>query len=197
MECETARSIGSSAHARGSDLERPWGDNPDPWYVAYLQARQETIAEANLRRQDFRTYLPLYKTFRKGASAKIESELVVVHEPMFPRYIFFQPSRPTQSLATLRSTRGVHSIISFGAQMALVSIRTLDAIWDSEQQRNSVSLHALSPYQPGCRVRLRDPSFGGLEGLVHSVAAERVNVLLEILGRQTKVRIHRNLIEPA
>jgi len=159
-----------------------------PWYVAYTRPRQEAIAEQNLLAQDFHVYLPLYKAYKKQQA---------VLEPMFPRYIFFRPSRPQQSIATVKSTRGVTCLIMFGPEMAIMREQTLDAIRSLEQQRNSLDLGELSPLKPGRRVRIRDSAFEGMEGLVHAVSSRRVILLLEILGQERFLTVCSDSIELA
>ncbi|UYO93933.1 transcription termination/antitermination protein NusG [Pollutimonas sp. M17] len=168
------------------------------WHVAYTKPRQEGIAKINLERQDFEVYLPLFKTFkkpRKTAGGTAQSEALLAHEPMFPRYVFFKPKSATQSLGTLRSTRGVASVVMFGTKFAQVPIELLQSIRAAEQLRNEAGLDQVSPYQPGSRVRLSDPALAGLEGLVQEVSAKRVVLLLEILGRQKTLKVDFDQIE--
>jgi transcriptional antiterminator RfaH len=169
---------------------------PTSWHVAYTKARQEEVARVNLERQGFEVYLPLFKTFkkpRKGVGA--QSEVLVVHEPMFPRYVFFRPKSATQSLGTLRSTRGVASVIMFGTSFAVVPIELLQSIRTAEKARNEAGLDQVCPFQPGSRVRFCDPALSGLEGLVQEVSAKRVVLLLEILGRQKTLKVAFGQIE--
>lgn len=170
------------------------------WYVVYTEARQESLAAANLQDQGFEAYLPLYKTLKRKTGARVDgasaSRLAVVYEPMFPRYMFFRPSHQAQSISPARSTRGVSCLVRFGAQLALVPETTLQAIRAHEQRRNESDLNAISPLQPGRRVRLDDPLLTGLQGLVHSVSAHRVIVLMEILGHQTPVTLRQDQAVP-
>lgn len=175
-------------------------ENSASWYVAYTQPKQEEVALVNLQQQGFRAYLPLYKILKRKAGKAAPPDRpapLVTYEPMFPRYMFFQPSSPGQSIATARSTRGVNSIVRFGSAFALVQPEIIKAIQECEQQRNQAKLHVISPFQPGRRVRLRDPALHGLEGLVHSVSKQRLMVLLEILGRQKIVKLEHNQVELA
>ncbi|MFW7343436.1 transcriptional activator RfaH [Pollutimonas sp. H1-120] len=174
--------------------------NADPqtaWHVAYTKPRQEDIAKINLERQGFEVYLPLFKTFkkpRKGGDAS-QAGVLLIHEPMFPRYVFFKPKSATQSLGTLRSTRGVASVVMFGAAFAHIPLELLQSIRAAEQLRNDAGLDQVSPFQPGSRVRLSDPALAGLEGLVQEVSAKRVVLLLEILGRQKTLKVGFGQIE--
>lgn len=172
--------------------------SPQTWHVAYTKPRQERIALENLQRQGFDAYLPLFKVYKKrrrAGVAKADANGLLVHEPMFPRYLFFRATRPDQSFATLRSTRGVASVVRFGVEFAVVTPALIQAIYDLEQQRDDADMGVVSPFQPGCRVRLCDPALAGLEGLVQESSAKRVIVLLNILGRQKTLKVEHSQIE--
>jgi transcriptional antiterminator RfaH len=163
------------------------------WFLAYTSPRSEHIACVNLEQQGFKAYLPRYRHFRKTVGG-----LQVVLGPMFPRYVFFQPGNSRQSLASVRSTRGVHSLVRFGVEPAVVQPETLRFIQDFERARNAVDLADISPIQPGRRVRLRASNgLNGLEGLVRSVSKQRVTFLLELLGREKLVTVDHDRLELA
>src|SRR3546814_5380245 len=116
---------------------------------------------------------------------------------MLPRYMFLRVTRPEQSLGTVRSTRGVASVVRFGIVFAEFSCELLQSIREVEQRRVQADIGEISPFQPGSRVRLSDPSLGGLEGLVQEVSSKRVIVLQEILGRQKTLKVDHTQIELA
>jgi transcriptional antiterminator RfaH len=160
------------------------------WYLAYTRPRLEAVALQNLEQQGFNAYLPLYKRLKKTDSA-----LNVVFEPMFPRYVFFRPSRANQSIGPVRSTRGVGHIVSFGHVPAVIMPDTLRVIQQSELERSAVDVTALCNFRPGAAVRFADPAFAGLQGLVKSVSSQRVSVLLEMMGREQIVIVDRYNLE--
>lgn len=194
MRCQTETPAPPAAKPPTSVIAH--ADAASGWYVVYTEARQESLAAVNLRDQGFETYLPLYKTLKRNPGKRIrvehDSQLTVVYEPMFPRYMFFRPSHPAQSISPARSTRGVSCLVRFGAQLALLPDMTLQTIRDHENHRNQCDMEAISPLRPGRRVRLDTPILGGLQGLVHSVSSRRVIVLMEILGHQTPVRLRQD-----
>lgn len=193
------------------------------WYVVYTKPRQERVALEQLEHQDFEVYLPLFRMFRKpgrqamtdtaasvSAAAVTSSEpsagaarsageaagIAVVHEPMFPRYLFLRPTRVTQSLSVVRSTVGVSRLVMFGQQPATLADEAIRSIRRAESLREEASLDRISPYQPGMAVRLLDPAMGGLQALVQSVSKDRVTLLLEILGRPQSVQVEFGRIAP-
>ncbi len=164
------------------------------WFLAYTKPRQEMVAQLNLEQQAFETYLPLFKTVDKidPASGLPGS---VRYEPMFARYVFFRPTNPRQSIAAARSTRGLSTIVSFGFEMATVRPDLIDCIRACEQERNRADLTPSNPFQTGDKVRLRADGLQSLQGLVHSVSAQRVKLLLEILGQQKLVTLEHYQLE--
>ena len=55
------------------------------WYAVYTKSRQERIAQENLERQSFETYLPLMVLSRKRRGEWVETV-----EPIFSRYLFIR-----------------------------------------------------------------------------------------------------------
>lgn len=162
------------------------------WLVAYTKPRMEQVALQNLERQAFEAYLPLYKKFKKT-----ETGMVPVLEPMFPRYIFFRPSKAEQSIESVRSTKGISNVVRFGHEPGVVSADMVDILKNFEADQNQATPETLSNLKAGQKVKLKHVALGNMEGLVQSVSAKRVAVLLEILGRPTTVQVDHYQIEVA
>ena len=165
--------------------------NPSTWYLAYTKPRQEEIARVNLDQQGFESYLPLYKKFKKT-----EQGPVSIFEPMFPRYIFFRPGKVGQSISSVRSTKGITTVVRFGFEPAVIDDELLRRIRLLEEDRNHATLQDISQLKPGQTVRLQHTALQGVEGLVQSVSSKRVAVLLEILGRPAVVELEHHQVEP-
>lgn len=171
-------------------LQPPQPSQQDRWLVAYTKPRMEQVALQNLERQAFEVYLPLYKKFKKT-----ESGSVPVLEPMFPRYIFFKPSRVEQSIETVRSTKGVSHVVRFGFDPGVVSAHMIETLKTFEAAQNQVTPEEMSGFKAGQKVKLKHVALGNMEGLVQSVSSKRVAVLLEILGRPTVVQLDHHQLE--
>lgn len=164
------------------------------WFLAFSKPKQEGIASEQLLNQGFETYVPMFKKLAPARASTL-GQTSVVHEPMFPRYVFFKPMRAGQSVSAARSTRGVTSLVSFGFVLATVNDETLNAIKRLERERGEADVADISPFQPGTRVRLREQGLQALEGLVVSVSSKRVKLLLEILGRQKELVVDHSRLE--
>lgn len=162
-----------------------------PWYLAYTKPRQEAVAAAQLARQGYDVYLPLYKRLRRGADGMVEH-----HGPMFPRYVFFRPAHDGQSIAPVRSTIGVAGIVRFGVTPATMGADLIDALRAFESEREHARPEQLQALKAGQRVTVCTGPLQGLEGLVCATATQRVTVLLDLMGRQPRVQFPHHHLEP-
>lgn len=161
-----------------------------PWYVVHTKVRQEQTACDNLARQGFTVYLPRIKVLKR-----IRNRQQVQQEPLFPRYLFLQPGSDAHSIAPVRSTPGVATIVRFGQEPAVMRPQTLKSIRDFETRRNEAPEEDISPFQPGERVRVAAGPLIGMDGLISDVSHERVVVLMHLLGQDTKVSLsHHQLL---
>ena len=172
---------------KSSQTPNPWQDK---WLVAYTKPRLELVALQNLELQNFEAYLPRYKKFKNT-----EAGPVPVFEPMFPRYILFRPSKPEQSIETVRSTKGISHVVRFGFEPGVVSSSMVATLKEFEASQNQATLQEMSNFKAGQKVKLKHVALGALEGLVQSVSSKRVAVLLEILGRPTVVQVDHHQVE--
>lgn len=161
------------------------------WYLAYTKPRNEQVAGAQLARQGYATYVPQYKALKRTPEG-----MAVHHSPLFPRYVFFRPGHPAQSIAPVRSTVGVSHVVRFGIAPARVSDELVVALRSFERQREVASLADLSALRAGRRVAVCAGPLKGLEGLISAKAGTRVTVLLDMLGRETPVSLPEHLLEP-
>ncbi len=142
----------------------------------------------NLARQGYEVYLPNLKVLKDSAIAL---------EPLFPRYLFFRAGRVGQSIAPVRSTVGVVTFVQFGGIPATVSDVAMDGIRGLEKQQHAADLPELSGVRPGKVVFITAGPLTGLEGLVAMVSRERVTVLMQLLGKETRVTMGLRELRPA
>lgn len=161
------------------------------WHLVYCKPRQERVAKLNLERQGFVTYLPLVRQSRRRLGRRLD-----VVEPLFPRYLFIELSRKTDNWAPIRSTLGVTTLVRFGMEPAVVP---LDLVGFLRSRETPDGLQDLPPvdFRPGERVRITDGAMEGYSAIFLARSSkERVAVLLDILGKQTRVVIPLDAIEP-
>lgn len=163
------------------------------WFAVCCKPRQELVAQENLLRQGFRVYLPRIQMKKRRRAKWID-----VVEVLFPRYIFIQVDPAKNSIAPVRSTRGVVGFVRFGGQPAVVADEVMDAIFQREDSDSSLHQDIRPLFCAGEPIKLADGPLAGMEGIfVQEDGEKRVIVLLEILGKANKVRVDRDLIVQA
>ena len=163
-----------------------------PWYVAHTKPRQEQLAAENLQRQLYRVYLPRLKVIKSRRSRQQFG-----YEPLFPRYLFFQPSHAEHSIAPVHSTVGVSAIVRFGGIPAVLRAHVVAGMRDFELRQHAAEFSELCPLQPGSAVVVTGGALAGLHGVVAMVSRQRVLVLMHLLGEETKVSVSRSELKLA
>jgi transcriptional antiterminator RfaH len=163
------------------------------WLVVYTHPLAEAKALANLRQQGYEAYLPWCRRWRRHARRR-----EIVRRPLFPRYLFVAFDAMTTRWRPILSTVGVASVVRQGDQPLPVPSSIVDEIRDGEQAGRFDDLSPVARLAAGALVRIKDGPFGDLIGRLQSLAeGERVNVLLELLGREVVARVPVEKLEPA
>ena len=137
-------------------------DGSHPWYVVHTKPRQELLALENLERQGYCCYLPQLKLKKPKAR-----KLIVIDEPMFPRYLFIGADALFEKKGTsfIRSTKGVHELVRFGTEPAEIKFELLKGIFDREQAQHS---SPSEPFQAGDCLRVVDGPLAGLDRIMRT-----------------------------
>jgi transcriptional antiterminator RfaH len=155
------------------------------WYLVYTKARQEDVAASGLEEQGYRVYLPKLKVKRRRPGGKID-----VEEPLFPRYLFAAPTQQEQSISPMQYTSGVQKLVKFGHIYLSVSDDIVEAIRKREDPSTGFHRLAMPSLKPGDAVRMKTGPFAGIDGIFEAQSGQdRVIVLLEILGQQTRTEV--------
>ncbi len=154
------------------------------WYDANTHDNAETKAAEHLLRQGFSVYLPKYMKLRIHARRK-----EWVPRPLFPRYLFVGISPENVRWRAIQSTIGISHLVSFGNSPAAVPNEVIDVLRQWEDEKGMVVLKPASLFTKGERVKLTSGALGEQIGLFdHIDDKERVVILLDLLGRQIRVR---------
>jgi len=156
------------------------------WHVVHTQPMAEARAAANLVRQGYETYLPLYRR-RRSHARRVE----LVERPLFPRYLFVRFDPQADRWRPILGTFGVSGLVRIGDMPVPVPGGIVEAL------RANQAAHAfddtIAPARKlgvGARIRVLAGPFADLVGRFQALAdSERVIVLLEMLGREVRVRL--------
>lgn len=137
------------------------------WYAVHTRPRQEAIAELNLERQGYRSYLPriLLRKRRRDKWKKVV-------EPLFPRYLFIQVDPNQQSLSPVRSTLGVAGIVRFGNRLHPVPDSVIGYIRQAKNPETSQQRADAWSHQPGNAVQILEGPLAGLSGIFQAANGE-------------------------
>ncbi len=155
------------------------------WFLAQLKPNSHRIAERHLKRQSFEYFMP-----QLLVTTRVRGQFKKQHRPLFPGYLFVRFD-PTQGhWRSVNSTQGVTRLVQSGSIPQTVPdafMADLTARCDAEGVlvRDDALKH-------GDVVMLTQGPFADLVARVTSLTdEERVWVLLDILGRETKVAVAR------
>lgn len=164
------------------------------WYVAQTQVQSEAKACVNLAQQGFEVYLPRYlRTVRHARRVN------VVRSPLFPSYIFVRIDMETQRWRAINSTVGVKRLVGYEGAPVRIAADVIEGLKDHEQADGFLSM--VSPaarFRAGDAVRILRGAFDSCCGIFQAKTDnERVEILLEMLGRKVRIVTDAQLIEPA
>lgn len=166
---------------RGAEVA---GDAPmKRWYVVQTQAHAEERARLNLERQGYAAWLPLYRKARRHAG---RSETVL--RPLFPRYLFVSLDREREPWRAVLSTFGVSRFVGGAEGPEPVPEAVIEGLRARAGPDGLFALRAR--LKAGDRVRIAQGPFAELEGVFQAASdAERVLILLRLLGREVRVAV--------
>ena len=155
------------------------------WYLVYCKARQEDGAARGLEEQGYAVYLPRLATKRRRTGGLTE-----VIQPLFPRYLFVSNAEQTQSIGPVSYTRGVQNIVRFGNVLSPIDRAVVDGLREREDPETGYHCAVALSLEPGDRVRIGSGVLQGIEAVFEArTGSDRVVILLDLLGRQTRTEI--------
>jgi transcriptional antiterminator RfaH len=158
------------------------------WYAVRTKVNREKDVEKRFTDLKIEVFLPWMRTRRR-----IGSRHHWVLAPLFPGYIFCHLDMVASGKAA-RYAPGVKDFLTFGSRIAEVGEDIIAAL----KERCPGGVAEIDPLnaKPGEVVRINEGPFSGLEAIFQSTlkGSERVAVLLDILGRQTRIVLPRETI---
>jgi transcriptional antiterminator RfaH len=158
------------------------------WYAIRTKVNREKEVERRLADIHLEPFLPWMRTRRR-----IGSRYHWVLAPLFPGYIFCRLDMVVSGKAA-RYSPGVKDFLTFGSRVAEVSEQIMETL--RERCPGGIAEIDRLDAKPGDAVRINEGPFSGLEAVFEQKlkGSERVAVLLEILGRQTRIVLPSEVI---
>ena len=147
------------------------------WVLIYTKAKQEIKASENLKKQGFKTFLPLIAPSNKNIGSK---SLV----PVFPRYFFAQIDFELENWTSINSSFGVSHIVMFGEMFTSIPSNIIKLIQDRLDESGIYKKDvSLVDYQEGDSVTIKEGRFAGIEAIfLSNKSKDRVRLLLKLLN---------------
>jgi transcriptional antiterminator RfaH len=155
------------------------------WFFAQIKPNCLNIARRNLARQGFDIFLPMQLETRKKRGKFYDTPV-----PLFPVYIFVGMEPGSGLWRAVNSTYGVTKLVTFADKPAAVP---KELVLDLKIRCDSDGM-LLPPEEltPGDQVKLTTGPFASFIAEVEKLGSdERVWVLLDIMGRATRVTVER------
>ncbi len=151
------------------------------WYAIETKLRKEKVAARGLGALDLEVFLPWLRC-RRRVGSRFQWVLV----PLFPGYMFCLLDLALSGKAA-RYTFGVKDFVKFGNRIAEASADVIQSL--RERCPRGIAQAQPRIYRGGEPVVIRGGPFSGLEAIFEEKmkGSERVAVLLNILGRQTRL----------
>jgi len=159
------------------------------WFILQFKPNSHRLAERNLNRQGFESFLPMQE-ITKRKSSRYVNDL----RPLFPGYMFVAFDPGNESWGQINCTMGVTKLISFGAQPSPVPSDFMSGL----MLRCDTGGKLLPPQRAtkGDNVQLLTGPFSNYIAKVETIEAEqRVWVLIELMGRVTRISVNPNQLQ--
>ena len=153
------------------------------WIVARNKPNQDKIALINLERQNFEFFQPTFKTMSRR-----QNKFKEIIKPVFPGYIFIAINLEENNWHKINNTRGISSIIVFGNEIPLIRCELIKELQHRFSLNNDPK--TADEFKIGMNAEITNGPFAELIGKVEeNDADQRIWILLDILGTQTRVSV--------
>ena len=164
--------------------------NSKSWIVARNKPNQDKIALINLEQQNFEFFQPTFKTMSKR-----QNKFKEIIKPVFPGYIFIAINLEEKNWHKINNTRGISSIIVFGNEIPLIRCELIKELQYRFSLNNDPK--TVDQFKTGMNAEITNGPFAQLIGKIEEIDADqRIWILLDILGTQTRVSINKLNLTP-
>ena len=164
------------------------------WFAARTLTSKEAYALQNLERQGFPTFLP---RFRRPPSPKAKRSPKLALAAFFPGYIFVSIDIGRERWRAVNSTFGVLHLVQFGDRPAPAPVGFVERLQGLCDEQGLVCFE--ERLRVGQSAKVVGGCFDGFIGdiLRLDASAQRVTLLIEMLGRASAIEVPRAAVVAA
>ena len=160
------------------------------WYLAQLKPNGQAVAERNLHRQGFETFMP-----RQAISRRRGTQFIDRLAPLFPGYLFVALNSASHPWRRVNGTYGVSRLVSFGDVP-----RPLPRDLVENFRRACRCSDVLEPSRtltPGDEVEILSGPFSQFIARIEALSpGDRVWALIDMMGQETRVALSAAQVAP-
>jgi transcription elongation factor/antiterminator RfaH len=160
------------------------------WYALHSKPRKEVQVKRYLKANGIEVFHPTVRVNPVNPrSSRVRS--------LFPRYLFVYADLDEIGISALQWVPGAVGLVQFDGQPASVPDHYLRELRQRIAQVDEAGGLHLDGLKPGDPVRITSGPFAGYEAIfdMRLSGSERIQVLLQWLGRTVKTRVDKDAVE--
>jgi len=158
------------------------------WYLIQIKSNSYKIAERNLNRQGFKTFMPLLEKTNKG-----RSKFTNYIKPLFPGYMFVGSEHHIDWWRKINNTLGVSRLLSYGGEPKALPEELISSLI-SRCDKFGLLIKSKTP-AIGDSIMLMKGAFTDLVATIETIdEKERIWVIMELMGRHTRIQLTTELL---
>ena len=159
------------------------------WYLIQFKPNSHRLAERNLRRQGFKTFLPMQEITRRKAFRFVRDL-----KPLFPGYMFVNLNTKLAPWRPIKNTIGVSRIVSCLGNPQLVPLQIISGL--KLRCDASGTLRSPKSLQAGDNVELLTGPFASFIATVDIIDPEqRIWLLFDFMGHKTRMQVSADQLQ--
>jgi transcriptional antiterminator RfaH len=161
------------------------------WYLIQFKPNSHRMAERNLQRQGFETFLPMQKITQRKASHFVSDA-----KPFFPGYMFVSVNSELAPWRTINSTVGVSGLVNFDSNPKPLPLQLISGLM---QRCDAAStMLPLNRFNEGDSVEMLTGPFANFIAKVDTIDPEqRIWVLMDFMGQKTRMQVTADQLQIA
>lgn len=158
------------------------------WHAVQAKTGQEALAELNLRRQNYATFLPYsYRTIRHARQIR------TTRSAFFPGYLFAAFDPEFDRWRCIDGTIGVLRLLKADDRPLAAPVGLVESLIAATKEDGALDL--AGGLEPGAAVRLIGGPFADQLAVVERMSgADRVRVLLSMMNQTVPLEVRRNAL---
>lgn len=167
------------------------GHHMQHWFLAQTRPNADQMAKRNLQRQGFATFQPM-----EMRSIVRRGRLLKQLRPFFSGYLFVSHPSDAPPWSLVNSTYGISRLVKFGDQLIPVPVSVMADLFTACQE-NAIISREQGP-DVGDRIEVLHGPLASFVGKLERLSPdERAVILLDIIGKQTRVVVTQAYLRSA